>query len=245
MLDLGLTGRRALVNGGASGLGLVAARALAAQGVEVALFDRDEGALRRAAREMGALALTGDPGSREQIEEAVREAERAMGGVDILMNAAPVVTEPAPLHEVDDADWERAARDHVLCYLRFMRAVTPGMRGRGHGRVLNLTGVAGRNPDPRRLPESTAAIALLNLNKAIADEFAPFGVTINALCPGDFETPGARRGAGLAPPAATIPVGRPGVSGEFSDLVLFLCSERSGYVTGTSITIDGGQSRGI
>ena len=242
MLDLGLLGRRALVNGGASGLGLASARALASRGASVALFGREGPALRRAASEMEALALPGEAASREQIEGALGEAERALGGVDILINAAPVRSEPAPLHEVADAVWERAASEHVLAYLRFMRAATPGMRARGHGRVLNVTGVAARNPDPRRLPESTAALAVLNLTKATADEYAPAGVTVNALSPGEFDRPGAGR---PAEPAAWIPAGRPGTAGEFSDLVLFLCSERAGYVTGASITIDGGQSRGI
>ena len=242
MLQLGLAGRRALINGGGAGLGLAAARALAGQGVALALFGRDGPALLSAASETGALALPGDAASREQIEEAVSEAERSLGGVDILVNAAPLESEPAPLHDVPDATWERAAREHVLGYLRFMRAATPGMRARGHGRVLNVTGVAARNPDPRRLPESTAALAVLNLTKATADEYAPAGVTVNALSPGEFDRPGAGR---PAEPAAWIPAGRPGTAGEFSDLVLFLCSERAGYVTGASITIDGGQSRGI
>ena len=257
MLDLGLAGRRALVNGGGSGLGLASARALASRGAAVALFGREGPALRRAASEMEALALPGEAASREQIEGALREAERALGGVDILINAAPVRSEPAPLHEIADAVWERAASEHVLAYLRFMRAATPGMRARGHGRVLNVTGVSARNPDPRRLPESTAALAVLNLTKATADELAPFGVTVNALSPGDFDggdldggdldggDGDGAGGGGDAGPGSWIPAGRPGAPAEFADLVLFLCSERAGYVTGASIAVDGGQARGI
>ncbi len=240
MLDLGLAAKRALVNGGGQGLGLVAARALASQGVAVALVGPDERALDRVAPEIGALAVPAGAGRRGPIDGAVREVERALGGIDILINAAPVVTAPAPLHEIDDVDWERAGAEHVLGYLRFMRAATPGMRARRHGRVLNVTGVIGRNPDPRRLPESTAAIAVLNLTKAVADELAPDGVTVNALSPGEFTGPD---GEGAADEA--IPAGRPGTPGEFSDLVLFLCSERAAYVTGASITVDGGRSRGI
>ena len=242
MIDRGLAGRRALINGGGRGLGLAAARALASQGAAVALADTDQRALTRAAPPLGALAVPFLPGRRDQIDGAVEEVGRALGGIDILINAAPVVTEPAPLHEVDDADWERAGGEHVLGYLRFMRAATPGMRQRRRGRVLNVTGLIGRNPDPRRLPESTAAIAILNLTKAVADELAPAGVTVNALSPGEFGGPEGGAGAGGAGP---IPAGRSGTAGEFADLVLFLCSERAGYVTGASITIDGGQSRGI
>jgi NAD(P)-dependent dehydrogenase (short-subunit alcohol dehydrogenase family) len=255
MFELGLRGRRALVHGGAHGLGLACARALAAEGVRVALFDTDAAALSRAATELDALALPGDPSSREQIEGAVADAESALGGIDILVNAAPVEPAPAPLHEVADAEWERVASDHLLAYLRFMRAVTPGMRERGHGRILNLTGVAGRNPDPLRLPASTAAIAVLNLTKAVADEFAHHGVTINAVSPGVFEGdealedggPGEQEnGNGVeAEMVVGIPAGRAGTTEELADLMLFLASDRASYVTGASITIDGGRTRGI
>ncbi len=247
MFELGLRGRRALLNGGAHGLGLACARALAAEGARVAVFDADAEALRRVAAELGALALPGDPASREQIEGAVAAVEREWGGVDILVNAAPVEPAPAPLHEVEDAAWERVARDHLLAYLRFMRAVTPGMRERGHGRVVNLTGVAARNPDPRRLPASTAAIAVLNLTKATADEFAPHGVTINAVSPGTFREGAERRGGGEAEAAsvAGVPAGRAGAPEELADLIVFLASDRAAYVTGASVTIDGGRTRGI
>ena len=150
MFELGIHGRRALVNGGAHGLGLACARALAIEGARVALFDTDTKSMHRAADEIGALALPGDSVSREHIESAVDATERDFGGIDILINAAPIEPIPSPLHEVEDAEWERVAHDQLLAYMRFMRAVTPGMRNRGHGRVVNLTGVAGRNPDPPR-----------------------------------------------------------------------------------------------
>jgi 3-oxoacyl-[acyl-carrier protein] reductase len=268
MFDLGLRGRHALVNGGARGLGLACARALVAEGVRVALFDADAEAVHRAAAELDALALPGDPASRDQIEGAVAAADRDLGGIDILVNAARVEPAPAPFHEVEDAEWERVAREQLLAYLRFMRAVTPGMRARGHGRVVNLTGIAGRNPDSRRLPASTAAIAVLNLTKATADEFAPHGVTINTVSPGLFkgcsegaEAPrdgaagarkrgeaaafGQERGEGEADPVAGVPAGRAGTPEELADLVLFLASDRAGYITGASVTIDGGRTRGI
>ena len=202
-MDLQLEGRRALVTGGSRGIGKAVARVLLAEGAHVALLARHEPALREAVAELGAqggrvVGVRADTTSDEQVLQAVREAERELGGgIDILVNAA---AEPAgyaapPRLEHIRAELLQGQIDtKVMGYLRCAREVVPGMRERGWGRIVNISGLAARQTG--NTVGSIRNIAVAALTKNLADELGPFGIQVTAVHPGVTRTErtAARRG---------------------------------------------------
>ena len=247
----------ALITGSSRGIGEAIARAMADAGARVVVSSRKAdacdavaGSIRDAGGE--AIAIPCNVSHRDQIQSLVDRTRDHWGRIDVLVCNAAVNPHFGPSQEIGEDAFDKVMTTNVKNVLWLCRAVIPGMRERGHGRVINLTGVTGRNPDPSRLPSSTAAIAMLNLTKAIADEFAPHGVTINALSPGSFERAeltvegeAGGEGGGSAPSAPPVPAGRAGTPAELADALLFLASDRASYVTGASLTVDGGRTRGI
>lgn len=269
-MELGIAGKTALITGGSRGLGYACALALAKEGVRIGLIGRNVENLEEAAakirQETGGdvLAIPGDVSDYSFAPRAVEQLAAAFGGVHILVNNASPRVWGLRFDEVTDDIWIRFWREKVMAYAAFARSVTPGMKERGWGRIVNMAGMGGRNPSMRALPGGMAQTAVINMTKATSDEFGPYGITVNAVSPGAIFT-GAQENAGpkgsiyavmaaeqgISEDAAKqrflagISLQRHGTAEEVADLVVFLASDRASYITGATITIDGGRSKSI
>ncbi len=262
-MDLGIRGRRALVTGASKGLGLAAARALAAEGCQVAICARNQEALAaeagRIAAEFGvrALGLAADLSRPGAAAEVAARALADLGGVDILVTNAggpPVGT----FDSFGEEDWRRAMELTLLPAQALARVALPGMRGQGWGRVINLTSVSVKQPLAGLILSNSIRAAVVGWAKTLADEVGPEAVTVNNICMGWIHTErveqllrhkvaaeGVSYEQALDGVRTAIPLRRIGQPAELGDLVAFLASERASYITGVSWLIDGGLHRGL
>jgi 3-oxoacyl-[acyl-carrier protein] reductase len=253
MLDLGLTGKVAIVTGGSEGLGRATAMRFAAEGCHVVICARRKDVLERAAeairKQTGVqvLARPADVTRSSDVEAVVNAAVAAHGGVDILVNNAGT-SMAGPFESMDDAAWAADIEVKLMAAIRFCRLVIPEMKKRGGGRIVNVTTVGGKVPVARALPTSVTRAAGINLTKSLANEYAPDHILVNTVCLGLVKSAQwERRAKGdldgyYREVAKRVPVGRVGEAEEFADLVAFLCSARAAYITGTAINFDGGMS---
>jgi 3-oxoacyl-[acyl-carrier protein] reductase len=253
MLDLGLTGKVAIVTGGSEGLGRATAMRFAAEGCHVVICARRKDVLERAVeairQETGVqvLAKAADVTRPADVEAVVDATLGAHGGVDILVNNAGT-SMAGPFEQMDDAAWVADIDVKLMAAIRFCRLVIPQMKKRGGGRIVNVTTVGGKVPVARALPTSVTRAAGINLTKSLANEYAPDRILVNTVCLGLVKSAQwERRAKGdlegyYRDVAKRVPVGRVGEAEEFADLVAFLCSARAAYITGTAINFDGGMS---
>ena len=253
MLDLGLTGKVAIVTGGSEGLGRATAMRFAAEGCHVMICARRKDVLEKASeairKETGVhvLAQPADVTRPADVEAVVNATVAAHGGVDILVNNAGTSMAGA-FESMDDAAWVADIDVKLMAAIRFCRLVIPQMKKRGGGRIVNVTTVGGKVPVARALPTSVTRAAGINLTKSLANEYAPDHILVNTVCLGLVKSAQwERRAKGdlegyYREVAKRVPVGRVGEAEEFADLVAFLCSARAAYITGTAINFDGGMS---
>jgi NAD(P)-dependent dehydrogenase (short-subunit alcohol dehydrogenase family) len=256
MLDLGLTGKVAIVTGGSEGLGKATAERFVSEGVRVAICARRKDVLDKAADEIRGKAANGgevlaraaDVTRSEDVEAVVAGTVAQWGGVDILVNNAGT-SSAAGFEKVDDKTWQDDIDLKLMAAIRFCRLVIPIMKQRGGGRIVNVTTVGGKAPAPRALPTSVSRAAGINLTKSLAGEYAADRIRVNTVCLGLAKSAQlARRAKGgdleahWKEVAKRVPIGRIGEPQEFADLVAFLVSERAGYITGTAVNFDGGLS---
>ncbi|OIV36324.1 short-chain dehydrogenase [Mangrovactinospora gilvigrisea] len=254
-MDLELGGRRALVTGSSGGIGRAIAARLAAEGCAVLLHGRDRGRTEAAAAELGGEAVVGDLLDGAQ---AARVAERARAwGADVLVNNAGPFSE----NDVEAGgleEWTTALDGNVHSAVRMIRALVPGMRERGWGRVIGIGSRAATTPLPHMAAYSAAKAAVLNLTTGLARHLAGTGVTANTVSPGVIVTGSLRqmfadgaaaRGRPSAWPEleplvteeyAPNPAGRLGTPEDIAAAVAFLASPLAGYVNGTELRVDGG-----
>ncbi|HWR86592.1 MAG TPA: SDR family oxidoreductase [Rhodoglobus sp.] len=240
-MDLQLTGKRAIVSGGSSGIGLAIAKALVAEGATVALAARNPERLDAARASSGAaLAVPTDTTDDASVRAMVDRVVAAFGGVDILVNtAAKPATGGAPtaLAELDDDEIALDLDTKVLGYLRTARAAAPHMTARGWGRIVN---VAGLNARTAAIPAASMRnAAVVALTKNLADQLGPAGVNATVVHPGITVT--ERTPADVATGPAGNVIRRLVTAQELADVVVFLCSPRSVAITGDVIAAGGGQ----
>jgi 3-oxoacyl-[acyl-carrier protein] reductase len=247
-MDLGLRGRTAIVCGSSSGLGLAAAEALSEEGANVTMFARRREQLERDADRIGALAVRGDVTNVGDLERLVAKTLEAFGGIDILVwnSGGPP---PGKAGDVTDDSLE-AAFDLLLApAVRLVRLCRPHLEESGSGRIVAITSLTAKEPTAHLALSNAIRPGLVGWLKTLSREVGPSGVTVNCVAPGRIDTPRMTEVYGEeGPPSeemAQIPVGRLGTPREFGDVVCFLASARAAYVSGTTVIVDGGMSRGI
>jgi NAD(P)-dependent dehydrogenase (short-subunit alcohol dehydrogenase family) len=238
-----LAGRAALVTGGARGIGAAIVAALRAAGAEVALTSRDLATAEAAARQAGALGLACEITSADSVAAAVAASRRALGRLDILVNNAGVAARPAPIEDTSEAEWDRVLATDLKGPFLACRAVVPGMKAAGWGRIVNIGSTATRQTVGRVLPYVAAKGGLAALTRMLALELAPSGITANCVHPGPTRT--EMWDANVTPEqkartVANIPLGRIGEAEEIAALVAYLCTPAAGFVTAENLYAGGG-----
>ncbi|MET0812825.1 MAG: SDR family NAD(P)-dependent oxidoreductase [Microbacterium sp.] len=220
---------RALVTGGASGLGAATAARLSADGVEVVRVD--------IAGDCDVLLDVTD-------EEAVAAAVQTVGAIDILVNSAGIVGPNTPLLSTTTAQWQRVLEVNVLGTVATMRAFVPGMVERGWGRVVNIASMAGKDGNPNLSIYSASKAAVIALTKSAGKELATTGVLVNAIAPAVIATPmnDDTHPDVLAHITSLIPMKRVGTADEVAELIAWLASDRVSFSTGAVYDISGGRA---
>jgi len=262
-VELGLRSRAALVTGASRGLGRAVAEALAAEGVDVAISARTAADLERTRADIAAatgarvIAIAGDLASEAGPAEVAARALAELGRVDVLVtNGGGPPAGPFEAH--DRRAWRSALSGNFESAVELVRAVLPGMKERGWGRIIAITSIAAKQPVDGLILSNASRAAVTGFARTLANEVGRHGVTVNCVLPGYTRTQRVDTLAeklaaarGCAPTdivdewASQIPAGRLGEPAELAALVAFLASERASYITGTSIPVDGGWIRGL
>lgn len=250
-MDLGISGRVALVCGSSAGIGRAIAAALAAEGARVAMTSRSPERIEAAAAQIGALGVAHDSADLDAVPALVDRVAAHFGApVEILVcNTGGPPANPDALG-FTRAQWEDAHRSLVLAPIAMVEAVVPGMRERGFGRIVNVVSTAAREPIAPLMLSNTHRAGMLAAFTTIAHQVAADGITLNSLLPGRiateriFSLSGSREIAERRA-ADEVPAGRLGLPEEMAAAAAFLCSTGAAYITGTAIAVDGGLSRAV
>jgi len=259
-VDLGLSGKVAVVTGGSEGIGRGAAQSLGREGVSVVVCARREELLQQAAAEMaeatGAqiVPVTADVTVAGDIERVIQTAVDRFGRLDILVNNAGT-SAAGPFEAVTDQAWQADLELKLFSAIRATRAAVPHLRKAGGGSVVNVLNIGAKQPGPRSVPTSVSRAAGMALMKALSKELGADNIRVNGINIGLIKSgQNQRRWESLGSPGTLdewytqmakntpVPLGRVGEPEEVGDLIAFLCSTRGAYISGVSINMDGGSS---
>ncbi len=241
-----LDGKRALVTGASGGIGGAVATALHGLGATVALAGRNIDSLRARAQALGGercyvlSADLADPGAAEGL---AGDAESAMGGIDILVNNAGI-TRDGLFVRIKDEDWQAVVEVDLTAGFRLARASLRGMMRARWGRIISITSIVGQTGNAGQASYAAAKAGLTGMSKSLAAEVASRAITVNCVAPGFIDT-AMTRGLGedqTAKLAERIPAGRLGTPADVAACVAFLASEEAGYVTGQTLSVNGGMA---
>ena len=240
-----LSGKVALITGASRGLGKAMAMALADAGAKVALVSRNREQLHAVAHEVGVQAkvFVADVSREEDVARLQSEVMAAYGGVQILINNAGINIRK-PLTDFTLDEWNNVLTTNLTAPFLVCRAFVPQMKGKGYGRIINVTSTMSHVSMPLRGAYSASKAGLLGMTRVLALELAADGITVNGISPGPFAT--EMNTVLMQNPEVNqqflsrIPVGRWGKTAEVGQLAVYLCAEESGFITGTDILIDGG-----
>jgi 3-oxoacyl-[acyl-carrier protein] reductase len=249
-MDLGIAGRVALVTGASAGIGRGIAAELAAEGARVAVSSRSRERIEAAAADIGATAFVFDSADLDAVPALLGDVAQALGPIDILVcNTGGPPSDPNPL-AFRREQWEQAYRTLVLAPMALVEGALPGMRERGFGRVVNVVSTSVREPIGDLMLSNAHRASMITAFKTLARAVAGDGVTLNSVLPGRIATQriferGASPEAAEADAARQVPAGRLGTVEEMGAAAAFLCSARAGYITGETLTVDGGLTRSV
>ena len=241
-----LTGKTALVTGATGGIGAEIARALHAQGAFVVLSGTREAVLQQLSAELGerAAAVAANLSDAAAVDGLIDAAEAAAGKpVDILVANAGV-TKDGLLMRMKDADWEQVIKVNLESYFRLARAATKGMMRRRNGRIVGITSVVGVTGNPGQANYAASKAGMIGFSKALAQEVATRGITVNCVAPGFIESPmtDALTDQQKTQILATIPSGRLGAGADVAAACVYLASDEAAYVTGQTLHVNGGMA---
>ncbi len=263
-MDLGIKGRSAIVTGGSRGIGRETARQFLEEGVRVTICGRNKDTLEKTREELGRAtggeiqAVVADTTKEVDLARLVESARQKFGTVDILVNNAGQMYS-GRFDVMTDGGLKEQFETKIFGFLRAIRLVHPMMKARRWGRIVNMIGGAGKEPDPYMFGSGITNSGLLNITKSLSTEFGEEGILVNAVCPGWVDTNLWRRNAqGLVQElgakseeearrlaARKNALNRFGKPEELANAIVFLCSERASYITGVSLNLDGGRLKSL
>ncbi len=233
----------AIVTGGTRGIGLEISKSLIKGGYKVAAFYAgNEMAAKVFEKECGGMAVKVDVGQFDKCEKAAAKVEKALGPVTVLVNNAGIARD-GMLHKMSEENWHDVIETNLSSCYNMCRSVITGMRERGDGRIINISSINGQKGQLGQVNYSAAKAGMIGFTKALALESARKGITVNAVCPGYIKTEMTEGmdSAALESIIKQIPIGRMGAPHEIAALVAFLVSEEAAFITGATMTANGGQ----
>ena len=262
-MNLNLKNKNAIVCASSQGLGKAAALDLAEEGVNLAICSRDQDKINKVKEEIHqkinseikVIALQVDLDSPDEIQAFYKQVENDLGSVDILVNnnGGPP---PSTFEQLSDDDWQKAFNSTMMSCLRLSKLVIPNMKKNAWGRIINISSVSVKTPVNGLFLSNSMRMGVLGWAKALSDELAPHGVTVNTVCPGYTRTERVEailetqsNSSGLKKEeieksiAENIPMKRVGEAEDLAGLITFLASEKADYMTGLAIQVDGGSAR--
>jgi 3-oxoacyl-[acyl-carrier protein] reductase len=262
-MKLNLKNKNAIVCASSQGLGKAAALDLAEEGVNLAICSRDQDKINKVKEEIHqktkseikVIALMVDLDSPDEIQAFYKQVENDLGSVDILVNnnGGPP---PSTFEQLSDDDWQKAFNSTMMSCLRLSKLVIPNMKKNGWGRIINISSVSVKTPVNGLFLSNSLRMGVLGWAKALSDELAPHGVTVNTVCPGYTRTERVEailetqsNSSGLKKEeieksiAENIPMKRVGEAEDLAGLITFIASEKADYMTGLAIQVDGGSAR--
>ena len=256
-MDLGIKGKLALVTAASGGMGRNIARTLAAEGADIVLFARTEQKLREVAREIErdhGVRATAVAGSMTEQADVRRLAGtlKELGGVDIMILVSGRPPNPLrdTLQETEQARWDEAYRTQLWGIVEVVNGIVPDMLNRGWGRIIAITSASAKQPMPRHAISTVFRAGVTAYLKGLANEVAASGITVNCVAPALIDT--SHRTGGAAYTAAQTehrktltPLGRMGTQEELCGVIAFLSSSQAGFVTGSTIAVEGGMSASL